>query len=76
MPIVPIFPRHRPLQRYRQVAPHVRIRTLLDRHRRRRVRYDNMQKTIPPPSLSGNLLQWLCYGHKFGMAFCANDDFF
>ena len=60
MPIVPSFPRPRPLQRYRQVAPHVRIRTLLDRHRRRRVRYDNMQKTIPPTSLGGNLLQRLC----------------
>ena len=60
MPIVPIFPRHRLLQRYRQVAPHVRICPLLNRYRRRGVRYDNMQKTIPPASLSGNLLQWLC----------------
>ena len=76
MPIIPILPRHRPLQRHRQIPPYIRIRPLLNRYRRRGVRNDNVQKPIPPPPLGGSLLQRLCYGHKFGMAFCANDDFF
>ena len=76
MPIIPILPRHRPLQCHRQIPPYIRICPLLNRYRRRGVRNHNVQKPIPPPPLGGSLLQRLCYGHKFGMAFCANDDFF
>lgn len=75
MPIFPALPRHGLRQRGRQIPPHVRIRSLLDCHRRRGVRHKNMQQPVPPASPGGGFLQWLCHRHKFGMAPCVDDDF-
>jgi len=57
MPILPILPRHRLLQRQRHVPPHVRIGSFLDRDRRGGVRHKKMQQSVPPPSPGGGLLQ-------------------
>ncbi len=57
MPILPALPRNRPLQRRRQIPPHVRIRPFLDRDRRRGVRHEDVQEPVPPTAPGGGLLQ-------------------
>ena len=57
MAVFPVFPRNGLFQGRRQIPPHIRIRPLLDRHRRRSVRDENVEQPVAPTPPGGRLLQ-------------------
>lgn len=57
VPVFTALPRNRLFQGGGHVPPHVRIRPLLDGHRRGGVRNEDMEQAVTPTPPGGGLLQ-------------------